>query len=180
MTIQRVPGGKQPLPIQDRGGAGPRVKDPLSAKNLVKLTKDLAVGFQDRIFGSAQGKKAAEWLAAQMKAIGLEPAQGDSYFQTFSTKVGKTELTGRNVVGLLRGTDPELSKEVLVVAGHFDTQQDTHVGANDNATGCAGVLEKHGIALLPEQELDDPVPWIQHGTASRATVWNCLFVHPEG
>ena len=44
------------------------------------------------------------------------------------------------------------------------------------------VLEKHGVLLLAPEELDELVPWIQHGlpSATRATVWHCLFVHPEG
>lgn len=44
------------------------------------------------------------------------------------------------------------------------------------------VLEKHGVLLLRPTDLDETVPWIQHGTESgrAATVWNCLFVHPEG
>jgi hypothetical protein len=44
------------------------------------------------------------------------------------------------------------------------------------------VLEKHGLELLDKRALDELVPWIQHGTPERqrATVWNCLFVHPEG
>lgn len=43
------------------------------------------------------------------------------------------------------------------------------------------LLEKHGILLLEHQDLEEIVPWIQHGTPGRrsATVWNCLFVHPE-
>lgn len=41
------------------------------------------------------------------------------------------------------------------------------------------IFDKHGVQLLPEAELDEMVPWIQHGTKGRATVWNCLFVHPE-
>ncbi len=39
------------------------------------------------------------------------------------------------------------------------------------------VVEKHGLKLLAEKELREQVAWIQHG--SSATVWNCLFVHPE-
>ncbi len=43
-------------------------------------------------------------------------------------------------------------------------------------------LEKHGIMSLDRATLEEMVPWIQHGTRERrkATVWECLFVHPEG
>jgi hypothetical protein len=44
------------------------------------------------------------------------------------------------------------------------------------------VLEEHGVTVLAEADLVESVPWIRHGThnGSGATVWNCLFVHPEG
>lgn len=43
------------------------------------------------------------------------------------------------------------------------------------------ILDKHGIAVLQTNDLEEGVPWIRHGTknGSGATVWNCLFVHPE-
>jgi hypothetical protein len=43
------------------------------------------------------------------------------------------------------------------------------------------ILARHGIRLLADNELDELVPWIQHGTPAgrKATVWDCLFVLPE-
>ena len=53
------------------------------------------------------------------------------------------DVEGVNVVGLLRGTDPELSKRAVLVGGHLDgvgTDPDGTVfpGANDNASGPGG------------------------------------------
>jgi len=64
-----------------------------------------------------------------------------------STKVATdTQAVGRNVMGLVRGTDTLLSKEIIVVGAHLD-----HVGVNgrgvvyngadDNASGSAVVFE---------------------------------------
>jgi len=64
-----------------------------------------------------------------------------------STKVATdTQAVGRNVMGWVRGTDPELAGEVIVVGAHLD-----HVGVNgrgvvyngadDNASGSAVVFE---------------------------------------
>ena len=51
----------------------------------------------------------------------------------------------RNVVGLLEGTDPELKNEVVAVTAHHDhigtSQGRIYYGADDNASGVAGVLE---------------------------------------
>jgi Zn-dependent M28 family amino/carboxypeptidase len=65
------------------------------------------------------------------------------------------KVTTRNVVGLLRGTDPKLSAEYVVIGGHYDhlgfggqgsgsRMPDTvaiHPGADDNASGTVGVIE---------------------------------------
>ncbi len=51
----------------------------------------------------------------------------------------------RNVVGLLEGTDPQLEAEVVAVTAHYDhigvAGDRVYNGADDNASGTAGVLE---------------------------------------
>lgn len=64
-----------------------------------------------------------------------------------------------NVLGLLRGADPELADEVVVYSGHHDHlgmgsgEGDViHNGAIDNATGCAQLLGiARAFAALPER-----------------------------
>jgi len=64
-----------------------------------------------------------------------------------------------NVLGLLRGGDPELADEVVVYSGHHDHlgtgsgEGDViHNGAIDNATGCAQLLGiARAFAALPER-----------------------------
>lgn len=58
----------------------------------------------------------------------------------------REEVEARNVLGLLPGSDPEYSDEVVVVCAHYDhlgLEPDGAVmyGANDNASGVATVLE---------------------------------------
>lgn len=136
--------GNRTLPIENSvdlaNSAGRRLPEaPLSQDNLMGLVKGLAQGHPDRVFGTEQGHASARWMADQMKAAGLSPVDG-SYFSEFSWEVAGRELIGKNVVGLLEGTDPKLKDEYIVVAAHHDSQHDTNEGANDNATGCAGVL----------------------------------------
>jgi hypothetical protein len=51
----------------------------------------------------------------------------------------------RNVVGLLEGSDPQLKSEVVAVTAHYDhlgvAGDRIYRGADDNASGTAGVLE---------------------------------------
>jgi hypothetical protein len=106
----------------------------------MELIDGLALGHPNRTFGTKENVKASRWVADQMKALRLLPGNDDSYFQGFTFKIGDEDYQGRNVVGLIRGTDPVLKDEVVIVAAHHDSQEDTNQGANDNATGCAAVL----------------------------------------
>jgi hypothetical protein len=83
---------------------------------------------------------AAEYIAAQLRAAGLQPV--------FHGPEGDAEA-GRNVVAVLRGSDPKLRDTYVMVSAHYDhvgTKPDCtgdciFNGANDNASGVAGVLE---------------------------------------
>lgn len=148
-----------------RAGAGPRlanfVKD--GAKGIIlvgpaeaggielpKATRTQGIPSQlglpafavtTRVFENITGWKLSEAkavgvLSIQCRAVtDLEPNTGDA----------------RNVIGVLPGNDPKLSNEVIIVGGHFDhlgygetgsrTGSDRmHLGADDNASGTAGVL----------------------------------------
>jgi hypothetical protein len=52
---------------------------------------------------------------------------------------------GRNVIAMLEGSDPALKKEYVIVSAHYDhvgvVQGRIYRGADDNASGVAGVLE---------------------------------------
>ena len=94
-------------------------------------------------------------LEAEMKenhkpvSIYLEP------IITATADVVKTRVTAQNVAGFLEGTDPVLKNEYVIIGAHFDhlgmggegsgsRAPDTfavHNGADDNASGTAGVIE---------------------------------------
>lgn len=81
-----------------------------------------------------------------------------TYYQRFefserqfdSTKTGKTK--GMNVIGILEGSDPDLRDQAVIIGAHYDhlgrggrnaldSSRVIHYGADDNASGTAGVLE---------------------------------------
>lgn len=104
---------------------------------------------------------AAEYIAAQFRAAGLEPLGDDGYFQTADWReiAPKREIAKyadapqplkvRNVVGLLRGSDPELSKTYVLVTAHYDHlgvregngDDAIYNGANDDGSGTVSVIE---------------------------------------
>ncbi|SEL51624.1 Zn-dependent amino-or carboxypeptidase, M28 family [Pseudoxanthomonas sp. GM95] len=104
---------------------------------------------------------AAEYIASQFRAAGLEPLGDDGYFQTADWRKIAPEkerakfadapepLTVRNVVGVLRGSDPALSKTYILVTAHYDhlgirkDKGDDPIfnGANDDGSGTVSVIE---------------------------------------
>lgn len=75
------------------------------------------------------------------------------------TEVSKTEeVILHNVAALIEGSDPELRKEIVVFSGHADhvgiTGGQIHPGADDNASGCAAMLEiAQAFQSLPKKPL---------------------------
>lgn len=94
--------------------------------------------------------KASNYVAAQFKKLGLKPGNGDSYFQDFTfDRKEHHNIASRNVVGFL---DNGASKTIIIgahydhlgTAGLFDGKYpigQIHNGADDNASGVAGLLE---------------------------------------
>ncbi|MEQ1933018.1 MAG: M28 family peptidase [Fimbriimonadaceae bacterium] len=125
----------------------------VSAVNLEAHVKFLASDeLEGRNTPSAGLDKAAAYIAEQFKAIGLEPGVKDSYFQVTDFTNRRTSTTAKvsNVIGVLRGTDPVLRDTYIIVTGHYDhlgmstaegEGDKIFNGANDDASGVAGVIE---------------------------------------
>ncbi|HEX5430504.1 MAG TPA: M28 family peptidase [Bryobacteraceae bacterium] len=101
---------------------------------------------------------AAEYIAAQFRRAGLEPAGDHEYFQT---AVLQPPLSGkaRNVAGLLRGSDPVLRDTYVILSAHYDHlgmrskgQDRIYNGANDDGSGTVSVIEiASAFAALPRK-----------------------------
>jgi len=129
---------------------------------------------EGRRTGTPGADRAAALIAAEMKAIGLTPA-GDSGFHQKVPFVhamrGRRSLTlldslgalanvpdsarrvSYNVVGVLRGSDPVVRDEIVVIGAHYDhlgvglpvAGDSIYNGADDDASGVTAVL---GIASV--------------------------------
>ena len=114
-------------------------------KHVFYLASDEMAG---RGWATAEGMLAGDYIAAQFEQAGLSKI-GDSYFHPFMSRTGSTVLMGRNVVGFIQGSDPELKKEFIVIGGHYDHvaykfeggEKVIFNGADDNASGTATVIE---------------------------------------
>lgn len=128
-----------------------------SSESVVKTTEvETIMNFlasdelEGRDTGSEGLKKAAKYIEKIFKDAGLGVSPFfDSYLPTFDAKGKQTY----NVVGYLKGTDPDLANEFVIIGAHFDhigkgkeVNGDTIAnGANDNAAGSTAVisLAKH-------------------------------------
>jgi hypothetical protein len=72
---------------------------------------------------------------------------------SIKTDILRLERPSANVIGILEGTDPKLKEEAIIIGAHYDhlghggegslapREGEVHHGADDNASGVAGVLE---------------------------------------
>ena len=162
-----------PLEAQDALRCAPNVSPPPDASPVTsaEICATIAVLAHDSLEGRRAGTEgadqAARWIAGQFAGIGLEPlGAGGEYLLPFTfpasvlrdphadpqASPGAT-LTSANIAGLVRGTDPALAGQAIVIGAHHDHlgwggvgslaagDSAIHNGADDNASGVAGVLE---------------------------------------
>ena len=89
-------------------------------------------------------------LAVEKTQSTVKPIAGPF---TLTTDVTRKEVPAYNVIGMLEGSDPSLKNESVVIGAHYDHlghggdgslapgSGKIHHGADDNASGTAGVLE---------------------------------------
>ncbi|QDK82275.1 M20/M25/M40 family metallo-hydrolase [Spirosoma sp. KCTC 42546] len=122
-------------------------------KHIHKLASDK---MQGRGTGSPENAKAARYVEKYFKKYGLKPLGTDGYYQSFTAKVRRVVVPdslrkAANVIGFLDNGAPY----TIVIGAHYDhlglgrqgssldslPQGKIHNGADDNASGVAGLLE---------------------------------------
>ncbi len=131
---------KKAIVAREKGAAG----------LIVASAEDAALRFEE-----GDGTHAGLPIAIVRKSV-VEAwkAKGATLTGTLQTEVKKQSKTSANILGLLEGSDPALKNEVLVIGAHMDhlglggthslaesKAPAIHHGADDNASGTAGVLE---------------------------------------
>lgn len=134
------------------------ISPPTLKKHISYLASDVLKG---RGTSTEEEKKAAEYIASEFKRYGLKPGNKDSYLYPFTFKknldphdtsiANVPERKGNNVIGFLDNGAPY----TIVIGAHYDhlglghdknsreanPEGKIHNGADDNASGTAGVLE---------------------------------------
>jgi len=128
----------------------------------IQQTIEKLVSFQTRSTISAQDPAsiaaghgigaAREWIESEFESYsrdcgGCLEVKTDSFIQQPAERIPQpTEIT--NVYAVLKGTDPENAKRIVLVTGHYDSRNsdtlnttDPAPGANDDGSGTAVSLE---------------------------------------
>ena len=158
-VVSALMSGTQDVP------APPSIAPDAVRRHIVELADDK---YEGRGAGYPGEQKAADYIAAEFKQIGLVPAGGSrGYFQEFRFHPTRPEkpwqlLESRNVVGRIDGSDAALKSEIVVIGAHYDGQGKTGQAdpsrvpapdggadqiwnsANDNAASVAALLEIAG------------------------------------
>lgn len=114
-----------------------------ASRHVAALADD---SFEGREGGTRGGRAAGAYVVNALEPLGFEPAgDGGSYFQPFGGM--------RNILALVPGSDPAVARELVVVSAHYDhvgygNARNSygpfgfvHNGADDNASGVAGLIE---------------------------------------
>lgn len=135
----------------------PAADQAASRRWLQTLAADDAAG---RRTGSAEQQRIGNWLAAEFRALGLQPLPGQTdFFQPFNFVTEQGEpIAGRNVLAVLPGTAPSTAAEYILLSAHYDHigrqtapgKDQIFNGADDNASGVTAML---GIAKQLQQQL---------------------------
>jgi aminopeptidase YwaD len=118
-----------------------------------RLERHITVLASDSLEGRGLGTDgkvlAQNYISRQFRDIGLSPYNDEDFFQYFDLRIGLIWVSGANVVGWLKGSDPDLCGEYIVIGAHYDhlgyeLKDDSKIiyhGADDNASGVAAVIE---------------------------------------
>jgi len=155
------------IAAKDRGAAALVViasDEKFGNERLAKLQYDQTAGEAGIPVAVVSRRTAARWfgLADVAQLSALEKAkekwtEGARKLRdvtvNLSVEITRRAVPAYNVVGVIEGSDPKLKRERIIIGAHYDhlgrggasslapNSSDVHHGADDNASGTAGLLE---------------------------------------
>lgn len=144
--------------------AGPAINETDVRRILSALADD---SMQGRLAGTPGANRAAAFIDREMRSIGLTPAGDSGYYQKVALAGTGDDLSvldsmgalailppeqrhiSYNMIGVVRGSDPVLRDQIVVIAAHYDhlgigkpvNGDSVYNGADDDASGVTAVLE---------------------------------------
>lgn len=109
----------------------------------------------DKLLGSAKLKNAefSRKRLSEDKSVKRDRFKGENTLQVW---MDSQRVSSENVLCYIRGRDPELTEELLVITAHYDhigmDEEEIYNGADDDGSGTASLLE---LARVFKQAVDD-------------------------
>jgi aminopeptidase YwaD len=136
-------------------------EEKLQDDSLSRLTYDNSAGdagipvilISRQLVGRLVPAANASELEATARAKTSSQRNSSPITVSITTDVVRQTVQAANVIGILEGSDPVLKNEAIIIGGHYDhlglggsgslapREGEIHHGADDNASGTAGVLE---------------------------------------
>jgi aminopeptidase YwaD len=113
-----------------------------------------------RAFGFPEKALAIDYITGQYSSAGFKPLN-KAYIRSFESKSGLTLVEGKNIIGIIEGSDPVLKDEYILLGAHYDHlgwkkvkgKKVVYNGADDNASGVASIIEAGKILLAKRNDL---------------------------
>ncbi len=100
---------------------------------------------EGRYGGTKVMERVSEYIAENFRNTGIKPF-GKEFFQIFP----KSPYYGKNIIGVIEGSDSVLKNEYIILGAHYDhigwymkddSTKIVYNGADDNASGTGGIIE---------------------------------------
>jgi Zn-dependent M28 family amino/carboxypeptidase len=142
-----------------------------------------------REWASASHTEAAEgdWLTR----VKVKTTGGEGVVLSLTTDVVRKNAPAANVVGVIEGSDPKLKDEVIVIGAHYDhlgrggegslatREGEIHHGADDNASGTAGLLELARLFSRERARMRRTVVFVAFSGEEEGLIGSSFYVqHP--
>jgi hypothetical protein len=141
--------------------------------------------------GSRDELGAAHYIATQYERLGISPFMREdsletvsAYFQPFLFDNGAVRGKSQNVLAVLPGHDPMLSKEYVVIIAHYDhlgvdatiVPDSIYNGASDDASGTVALLTIAEALVRENRPLKRSVMFMHAGAEEIGTLGSQHFV----
>lgn len=115
-------------------------------KHVTILASDSLAG---RGFGFPEKHLATDYITKQYTEAGFTAPFEGSYIHNFTHSLSFSLIEGKNIIGIIEGSDPELKDEYILLGAHYDHmgwkneggKKVVYNGADDNASGVAAIIE---------------------------------------
>jgi hypothetical protein len=148
----------------------------------------------ERLLESVPEDKKSTGLVADARAHAAQsaaPKKFEKFSWSLTADVVRRSAPAYNVVGVLEGTDPQLKGEAIVIGAHYDhlgrggagslspRAGEIHHGADDNASGVAGLLELARLFAAERANMKRTLVFIAFGGEEDGLLGSNFYVnHP--